>query len=122
MALLGNAGYGATTGGMGTGVAVVGAYVLARELALAGGDHRTAFAAYGNRIRDFARGCQKTSGDAGPFLAPPAERRIRSRDRLYRIRSRDRMYRPLASRPMPAFLKRITERSATNITVPQYPG
>ncbi len=98
---------------MGTGVAVVGAYVLAGELALAGGGHRTAFAAYENRIRDFARGCQKTSGDAGPFLAPPTERRIRSRDRMYRL---------LASRPMSAFLKRITERSATNITLPQYPG
>ncbi|MRT44923.1 FAD-dependent oxidoreductase, partial [Xylella fastidiosa subsp. multiplex] len=39
--LLGDAGYGATMGGMGTGVAVVGAYVLAGELALAGGDFRT---------------------------------------------------------------------------------
>ncbi|MCQ9179519.1 FAD-dependent monooxygenase [Streptomyces sp. IBSBF 2953] len=113
VALLGDAGYGATMGGMGTGVAVVGAYVLAGELALAGGDHRTAFAAYENRIRDFARGCQKTAGNAGPFFAPATERRIRSRDRMYRL---------LASRPMAAFFKRITEKSATNIELPQYPG
>lgn len=112
-ALLGDAGYGATMGGMGTGVAVVGAYVLAGELALAGGDHRTAFAAYESRIRDFAKGCQKISGNAGPFFAPPPERRIRGRDRMYRL---------LASRPMAAFFKRLTEKAATNIKLPEYPG
>ncbi|GGY86838.1 FAD-dependent monooxygenase [Streptomyces poonensis] len=113
VALLGDAGYGATMGGMGTGVAVVAAYVLAGELALAGGDHRTAFAAYEARIRDFAKGCQKTSGNAGPFFAPPTERRIRSRDRMYRL---------LASRPLAAFFKRLTEKSATAIKLPEYPG
>ncbi|WP_328506058.1 FAD-dependent monooxygenase [Streptomyces sp. NBC_00391] len=112
VALLGDAAYGATMGGMGTGVAVVGAYVLAGELALAGGDHRTAFAAYESRIRDFAEGCQKTSGNAGPFFAPPTERRIRGRDRMYRL---------LASRPLAAFFKRLTEKSATNIKLPEYP-
>ncbi|MET9456928.1 FAD-dependent monooxygenase [Streptomyces canus] len=112
VALLGDAGYGATMGGMGTGVAIVGAYVLAGELALAGGDHRTAFAAYESRIADFAKGCQKTSGNAGPFFAPATERRIRSRDRMYRL---------LASRPLAAFFKRLTEKSATNIKLPEYP-
>ncbi|MEW2401568.1 FAD-dependent monooxygenase [Streptomyces sp. NPDC046862] len=112
VALLGDAGYGATMGGMGTGVAIVGSYVLAGELALAGGDHRTAFAAYEERIRDFAIGCQKTSGNAGPFFAPATERRIRSRDRMYRL---------LASRPLAAFFKRLTEKSATNIKLPEYP-
>lgn len=72
-------------GGMGTGVAVVGAYVLAGEPALVGGDHRTAFAAYESRISAFAKGCQKGFGNAGPFLAPATERRIRSRDRMYRL-------------------------------------
>ncbi|MEV6941210.1 FAD-dependent monooxygenase [Streptomyces sp. NPDC051172] len=113
VALLGDAGYGATMGGMGTGVAIVGAYVLAGELALAGGDHRTAFAAYEARITDVAKGCQKTSGNAGPFFAPPTERRIRSRDRMYRL---------LASRPLAAFFKKITEKSATNIKLPEYPA
>ncbi|MDF3149313.1 MULTISPECIES: FAD-dependent monooxygenase [unclassified Streptomyces] len=112
VALLGDAGYGATMGGMGTGVAIVGAYVLAGELALAGGDHRTAFAAYESRVRDFAKGCQKTSGNAGPFFAPATERRIRTRDRMYRL---------LASRPLAAFFKRLTEKSATDIKLPEYP-
>ncbi|GHB65157.1 FAD-dependent oxidoreductase [Streptomyces viridiviolaceus] len=113
VALLGDAGYGATMGGMGTGVAVVGAYVLAGELALAGGDHRTAFAQYESRIRDFARGCQKISGNAGPFFAPPTERRIRSRDRMYRL---------LGSRMMAGFFKRLTERAATRIKLREYPA
>ncbi|MFK4099208.1 FAD-dependent monooxygenase [Streptomyces sp. NPDC019531] len=113
VALLGDSGYGATMGGMGTGVAIVGSYVLAGELALAGGDHRTAFAAYEARITDFAKGCQKTSGNAGPFFAPATERRIRSRDRMYRL---------LASRPLSAFFKRLTEKSATNIKLPEYPA
>ncbi|MFD8304896.1 FAD-dependent monooxygenase [Streptomyces sp. NPDC059690] len=112
VALLGDAGYGATMGGMGTGVAIVGAYVLAGELALAGGDFRTAFAEYESRVRDFARGCQKISGNAGPFFAPPTERRIRSRDRMYRI---------LASRPLARFFKRLTEKAATGITLRDYP-
>ncbi|MFC3575356.1 FAD-dependent monooxygenase [Streptomyces yaanensis] len=111
--LLGDAGYGATMGGMGTGVAVVGSYVLAGELALAGGDHRTAFAAYEARIRDFAKGCQKISGNAGPFFAPATE---------WRIRSRDRMYRLLSSRPLAGFFKRLTEKAATDIELPEYPA
>ncbi|TQJ90254.1 FAD-dependent monooxygenase [Streptomyces sp. SLBN-31] len=112
VALLGDAGYGATMGGMGTGVAIVGAYVLAGELALAEGDFRTAFAEYETRVRDFAKGCQKISGNAGPFFAPPTERRIRSRDRMYRI---------LASRPLARFFKRMTEKAATGITLRDYP-
>ncbi|MEV5310295.1 FAD-dependent monooxygenase [Streptomyces sp. NPDC052610] len=113
VALVGDAGYGATMGGMGTGVAIVAAYVLAGELARAGGDHRAAFAGYEALVRDFARGCQKIAGNAGPFFAPPTERRIRSRDRVYRL---------LASRPLAGLLKRLTERAATAIDLPDYPA
>ncbi|MDH6219340.1 2-polyprenyl-6-methoxyphenol hydroxylase-like FAD-dependent oxidoreductase [Streptomyces pseudovenezuelae] len=113
VALLGDAGYGATMGGMGTGVAIVGAYVLAGELALAGGDHRIAFAEYESRIRDFAKGCQKISGNAGPFFAPATERRIRNRDRVYRL---------LGSRLLAGFFKRLTEKAATDITLREYPA
>ncbi|MFC4330295.1 FAD-dependent monooxygenase [Streptomyces andamanensis] len=113
VALLGDAGYGATMGGMGTGVAVVGAYVLAGELALAGGDHRVAFPAYERRIEGFAKGCQRTSANAGPFFAPPTERRIRSRDRMYRL---------LGSRLLAGFFKRLSEKAATAIDLPGYPA
>jgi 2-polyprenyl-6-methoxyphenol hydroxylase-like FAD-dependent oxidoreductase len=40
--------------GQGTSMALVGAYVLAAELAAAGGDHRAAFAAYEARLRPYA--------------------------------------------------------------------
>ncbi|MGV2917998.1 hypothetical protein [Streptomyces alfalfae] len=109
--LLGAAGHGATMGGIGTGTALVCAYVLAGELAAARGDHRAAFAAYEAEVRDYARGCQRTSGNAGPFLAPPTERRIRSRDRAYRL---------LASHFLAGFFKRLTERAANGITLKDY--
>ncbi|WP_406374641.1 FAD-dependent monooxygenase [Streptomyces sp. NBC_00647] len=112
VALLGDAGYGATMGGMGTGVAIVAAHVLAGELALADGDHRTAFAEYETRIRDFAKGCQKISGNAGPFFAPATERRIRSRDLVYRL---------LSSRLLAGFFKKLTEKAATGIELRDYP-
>jgi 2-polyprenyl-6-methoxyphenol hydroxylase-like FAD-dependent oxidoreductase len=66
--LVGDAGYcpGPAVGGS-TSLAVIGAYVLAGELARAGGDHKRAFAAYEgqmaesvSRSRAFARGVAKT--------------------------------------------------------------
>ncbi len=109
--LLGDAGYGATMGGMGTGAAMVCAYVLAGELAAAGGDHRTAFAAYEAEIGHFAKGCQKTAANAGAFLAPPTEKKIRSRNRAYRM---------LSSRLLTGVFKRLTEKAATDIKLKDY--
>ncbi|WP_436527601.1 FAD-dependent monooxygenase [Actinoplanes sp. HUAS TT8] len=80
VALLGDAACGATIGGQGNGTAVVAAYVLAGELALAGGDHRIAFPRYAERIRKFARGTQKGGDTTGRFLAPRTERGIRMRN------------------------------------------
>ncbi|TDD46275.1 FAD-dependent oxidoreductase [Nonomuraea terrae] len=76
--LLGDAAYGNTLGGFGTGLAVVGAYVLAGELAEAGGDHRAAFAAYERQMRAYARIAR--NGNTGPFLAPATPARIRMRN------------------------------------------
>ncbi|WP_229680360.1 FAD-dependent monooxygenase [Saccharopolyspora thermophila] len=70
VALLGDAACGATLGGMGTGTAVVAAYVLAGELVAANGDHATAFRRYESRMRDYARACQKGGDRTGKFLAP----------------------------------------------------
>ncbi|MER7848721.1 FAD-dependent monooxygenase [Kitasatospora sp. NPDC096077] len=82
IALLGDAACGATIGGMGTGTAVVAAYVLAGELALADGDHRAAFARYEGLLRGYARGCQKGGDRTGPFLAPRTRAGLRLRDGL----------------------------------------
>ncbi|GAA3038115.1 FAD-dependent monooxygenase [Kitasatospora albolonga] len=68
--LLGDAACGATIGGMGTGTAVVGAHVLAGELARHGGDHGAAFAAYERLLRPYAERCQKGGDRCGAFLAP----------------------------------------------------
>ncbi|MED7949725.1 FAD-dependent monooxygenase [Streptomyces sp. BE303] len=82
IALLGDAACGATIGGMGTGTAVVAAYVLAGELARACGDHRTAFARYEHTVRDYAQGCQKGGDRTGPFLAPGTATGLRVRNGL----------------------------------------
>ncbi|EGD54589.1 FAD-dependent monooxygenase [Gordonia neofelifaecis] len=77
-ALVGDAGYANTLGGFGTGLALLGAYVLAGELVAARGDHTEAFAAYDRRMQKPTRIARK--GNAGPFLAPPSAFRIRMRD------------------------------------------
>ncbi|GII03378.1 FAD-dependent monooxygenase [Planobispora takensis] len=60
VALLGDAAYCASpASGQGTSLALVGAYVLAGELAAAGGDHRDGFAAYEREMRPFAAANQK---------------------------------------------------------------
>ncbi|MFG3437725.1 FAD-dependent monooxygenase [Nonomuraea sp. NPDC047897] len=52
--LLGDAGYcAAPTSGLGASQALIGAYILAGELAVAGGDHTAAFAAYEREMRGF---------------------------------------------------------------------
>jgi 2-polyprenyl-6-methoxyphenol hydroxylase-like FAD-dependent oxidoreductase len=52
--LIGDAGYCASpASGQGTSLALVGAYVLAGELAAAGGDHHAAFARYEEQMRPF---------------------------------------------------------------------
>jgi 2-polyprenyl-6-methoxyphenol hydroxylase-like FAD-dependent oxidoreductase len=112
--LLGDAGYGATLGGMGTGMAMVGAYVLAGELAAAGGDHRAAFARYEEKLGAYARGCQKLAEGAGPFLAPATPGKIRRRNRAYRM---------LSFRPLAGVFNRMTTKAANAITLEDYsPG
>ncbi|MEU7479120.1 FAD-dependent monooxygenase [Lentzea sp. NPDC042327] len=99
--LLGDAGYGSTLGGMGTGLAVVSAYVLAGELA-AGGD---AFARYEALVGPYARGCQ---GNPGPFLAPGTRLGMWVRDRVFGFLDK-----------APVFA-RMDLRAATAIKLPEY--
>jgi 2-polyprenyl-6-methoxyphenol hydroxylase-like FAD-dependent oxidoreductase len=77
--LLGDAGYGATFGALGTGTAVVGAYVLAGELAQ--GDFRTAFGRYEERLRKAVSKTQDGSR-AGSFLAPATRFGIAARNKI----------------------------------------
>jgi 2-polyprenyl-6-methoxyphenol hydroxylase-like FAD-dependent oxidoreductase len=82
ISLVGDAACGATIGGMGTGTAIVSAYVLAGELHRAGGDHRIAFPRYENAIRSYAQGTQQGGDRTGLFLAPRTPFGIRARNRL----------------------------------------
>ncbi|PPJ28874.1 FAD-dependent oxidoreductase [Nocardia nova] len=78
IALVGDSAYGNTLGGFGTGLAVVGAYVLAGELALADGDHTAAFARYDELMKRYAK--IAGNSNAGRFLAPRTARGIRMRN------------------------------------------
>jgi 2-polyprenyl-6-methoxyphenol hydroxylase-like FAD-dependent oxidoreductase len=85
-ALLGDAAWGVTLGGMGVGTDIVGGYVLAGELAAARGDHRTALPAYEKRMRAYAGKRQRGAGP-GQFLAPSTPARLRIRNSLLRTRA-----------------------------------
>jgi 2-polyprenyl-6-methoxyphenol hydroxylase-like FAD-dependent oxidoreductase len=80
--LVGDAGYGGTLGGMGTGLAVIAAYVLAGELAASPNDRAAAFARYAEAIGDYARTCQKGAASVGRFMAPKTRAGIALRNGL----------------------------------------
>ncbi|MFE9652218.1 FAD-dependent monooxygenase [Micromonospora sp. NPDC006431] len=105
--LLGDAAWGVTLGGMGVGTGLVGAYVLAGELALTGGDHRVALPAYERRMRGYASRWQR-GANPGHFLAPASGWGLWLRDRL------------LAARPVQSMLVRSTGSLATEADLPDY--
>lgn len=81
VALVGDAAYGNALGGFGTGLAVVGAYVLASELHRSGGDTTRAFPRYEELFRDYASVSQKIN--AGRLLAPRSRLGILGRNLLF---------------------------------------
>jgi 2-polyprenyl-6-methoxyphenol hydroxylase-like FAD-dependent oxidoreductase len=105
--LLGDAAWGVTLGGMGVGTGIVGAYVLAGELAAARGDHRTALTAYENRMRGYAARWQR-SANPGQFLAPPTATRLWMRNTMFRTRLIQRL------------LVSSTKSLATDVDLPDY--
>jgi 2-polyprenyl-6-methoxyphenol hydroxylase-like FAD-dependent oxidoreductase len=110
--LLGDAAWGGTLGGQGTPLAVVGAHVLAGELAAARDDLPAALAAYEARMRPYATTCQKGAERAGPFFAP------RTRPGLL---CRDLFYRAFTSRPLTGLFEKLVKAAATDFDLPDYP-
>ncbi|PJM97169.1 FAD-dependent monooxygenase [Streptomyces sp. CB01373] len=106
--LVGDAACGATIGGMGTGTAVVAAYVLAGELARAQGDHRVAFARYESRLHKYARGCQSGGERTGKFLAPGTAAGIRLRNAVL-------------SRPLFLNVMLRLGQKVSSVALPDYP-
>src|SRR5699024_395023 len=108
VALVGDAGYGNTLGGFGSGLSVVGAYVLAGELLAADGEHRAAYRAYDRIMGSYARVARK--GNAGRFLAPRTRTGIHARNALFRFR------------PLHNALMRSTDDFADAVQLRDYPG
>lgn len=104
VALLGDAAYANTLGGFGTGLAVVGAYVLAGELA--SGNHQAALRRYDELMHGYAKVARK--GNAGSVLAPRTRLGLRMRNWMLRF-----------SAPMRLMLA-LTDRYATDIELPDY--
>lgn len=112
--LLGDAGYCASPmSGIGTSLALVGAYVLAGELAAADGDHERAFRAYEAEMREFAARAHefaRASGDGG--LMPESRAQLRMRD--LSVRMLPYLPKGLVSRGM--------DRVARTVTLKDYPA
>ncbi len=73
--------------GEGSGLGITEAYVLAGELARAGGDHLRAFAEYEARLQPFVAGKQKAAMRFAGFFAPASRRAIWLRDLGVRVSS-----------------------------------
>lgn len=89
VALLGDAAHcPSPLSGQGTSLALVGAYVLACELAAADGDHRVAFPRYEARMRPYVEQNQALVSSGGGLLLPATRPRLWLRDQLLRLAAR----------------------------------
>ncbi|MDR8414058.1 FAD-dependent monooxygenase [Nonomuraea sp. 3-1Str] len=87
VALVGDAAYATSfMSGQGSSVSLVGAYVLAGELATHG-DHVTAFAAYEKTVRDFVERNQALATEGGGVVAPRTRQRLDERNAVLRGRT-----------------------------------
>lgn len=86
VAVLGDAAFAPSFfSGQGTSLALVGAYVLAGELAAAGGDHGIALPAYERELRGFVARNQKLALTGIEALLPSSRARIWLRNQLVRF-------------------------------------
>jgi 2-polyprenyl-6-methoxyphenol hydroxylase-like FAD-dependent oxidoreductase len=68
--------------GQGTSLALVGAYVLAGELA-SHADHAAAFAAYDRKLRPFVELTQANVGEGRAMLIPVTQEQLEERNRSF---------------------------------------
>jgi 2-polyprenyl-6-methoxyphenol hydroxylase-like FAD-dependent oxidoreductase len=109
LALIGDAGYcGSPLSGNGTAMAMVGAYVLAGELARSRDDYSTAFTRYQDVLRPYVTECQKLPpGGVNGFL--PASRSA--------IAMRNLSVRAMTSAPLRAMMaKSLQKADAISLT------
>lgn len=99
--------------GEGTSLALVGGYVLAAELASAGGDHGRAVRAYEARLRDYVRRNQSLAFTSRRLMIPANRRELQARNALLRMA-------PLLARL--GLVDRPVARAATAVTLPEFPA
>jgi 2-polyprenyl-6-methoxyphenol hydroxylase-like FAD-dependent oxidoreductase len=110
--LVGDAAYGPSPmAGVGTSLALVGAYVLAGELATAAGDHRTAFASYDRELRGYVSKGQKLAMGNAIGLIP------RSRNQIW---LRNLFIRTLPYMPWRSLVAGGVQQAANAITLKDY--
>ena len=116
VALVGDAAYAASPlSGQGSSLALVGAYVLAGELAAAGGDHWRAFARYEAAMREFVAKNQKLGQDNVQRFAPSTPRAIRLQNLSMK------MFRYLPGKKLlMKLMTRSVGEAATAITIQDY--
>jgi 2-polyprenyl-6-methoxyphenol hydroxylase-like FAD-dependent oxidoreductase len=84
--LVGDAGWCASPlSGMGTGMAVIGAYVLAGELAEADGNYEVAFARYDSLMREFVKKCQGIADGGTDWFVPKTRLRLWMSNQMWKI-------------------------------------
>lgn len=109
--LLGDSAFcGSPISGNGTALAMVGAYVLAGELAAAAGDHVTAFARYESEMRPYVAECQK--------LPPGGVNGMLPKSRLA-IGIARTMVRLMTTKPMARLIAKSVQK-ASSITLHDY--
>ncbi|MEV7279927.1 FAD-dependent monooxygenase [Streptomyces sp. NPDC093111] len=117
--LVGDAGYspGPAVGGS-TSLAVVGAYVLAGELARAGGDHERAFPAYERAMAEYVRGSRAAALGAARTLIPSSKLGVLG------LAHGARLISALPARPRRALLRLTTgtARLHDSVSVDTYPA
>ncbi|MFI9560794.1 FAD-dependent monooxygenase [Nonomuraea endophytica] len=111
--LLGDAAWCASPlSGMGTGLAVVGAYVLAGELATAG-NLAEAFAGYERIMRPYVAGAQKSADGVAKLMVPT------SRLMNWVMTQQAKV---LPHLPGTGLIARSIRKTAEAVTLPEYPG
>ena len=108
VALVGDAAGGTSIGGMGTGTAIVGAYVLAGELLATPDDHAGAFQRYQARVAPYAEASSSNGESSGKFLAPASALGLALRNAMFGFP------------PIKNWMIREANRTGTDITLHEY--
>ncbi|NIG54346.1 FAD-dependent monooxygenase [Chitinophaga sp. Cy-1792] len=111
VALLGDAAHCASPmSGMGTSLAVLGAYILAGELKEANGDYQQAFASYETQLRPMAERCQQMA-DGAEWFVPSTWLKYWMSQLMWKI---------LPYTPWKNMMIEMPNRIANSITLKQY--